>query len=103
MYDFIIRLSDCTINEANELLLTIEEISGKVKASIISPQGFTNIGDIMLVVSALGGGVIVREMARIIIAWINRHEHHQVRIGDLDITGYSAKEIEGILKEIQTK
>lgn len=103
MPDIFITFSDSTQNDANEIVSTIYEFSDEIEIKVLASRGFLGFGEVTLLISALGGGVFVSQLAKIIIAWIKRHEGRSVKIGKTEITGYSVDEVERLLKATSIK
>lgn len=103
MADHAITLSDSTVDEANEIVSALDGLSDDLEIKVISSKGFVGISEITLLISALGGGVLVKQLAKSIIAWMKRHEGRKVKLGKLEITGYSVEEVERILRAVNAK
>lgn len=98
MSDVAVTLSASTRDEANEIVSLLHCISDELEISVITSKGFIGIGEITLLISAFGGGVLVGQLAKIIVTWMKRHEGHSVKVGKVEIKGYSVEEVERILK-----
>lgn len=80
---------------------TLEEVGPTVK--VVSSKGFGGVAEVTLVISALGGPVVVKSLASILIAWMKRNEKRSVTIGKTKIVGYSTDEVERLLKVAKRK
>lgn len=103
MADYPITLFDSTVDEVNEIVSALDGLSDDIEIKVISSKGFVGIDEITLFISALGGGVLVKQFATIIVVWMKRHEGRKVKLGKLEITGYSVEEVERILRAVNAK
>lgn len=106
MDDLVIILSNSKPIEANEITSSLER-NNNIKVQTVLSQGFMGVGEIIVIISAfgaaLGGEALLKELAEIMVAWMKRYEGRRVKIGKVDITGYSAEEVERILKAYEGK
>jgi len=98
MADHVITMSDSTRAEVNEVVSAIDGINDEIEIKLITSKGFLGIGEITLLISALGGGVLLKQLAQVLVAWMKRHEGRKVKLGKIEITGYSVEEVERILE-----
>ena len=85
--------SDKTLEEEIIHVLTaknIEHISGK---------RFNGIEEINYILS-IGGGIIISQIASIIKKCIDRNRNKSIKINDIEISGYSEKEVNSILQKL---
>lgn len=76
----------------------MEEITGK-EIRKVSTKGFGGIDTIVYILS-IGGGVIITQLANVIIKIIEKDNIHEVAINGISIKGYSFKQTEKLLNDI---
>lgn len=86
--------------EADENI-DLEEIikNREIKYTKFNTKNFINV-DILLYILYVGGGVTVVEISKILVSLIKKNEVKSVKIGDKEIKGYSAKEVDFLLSNI---
>ena len=68
------------------------------ETSILSRRALFGLHETTLLLSVLGGPVVMRAIASVLVAWINKNANRSVEIGKVKITGYSADEIQKLLE-----
>lgn len=76
----------------------IEEITGK-EIRKVSAKGFGGIDTIVYILS-IGGGVLITQLANVIVKIIEKDNIHEVTINGINIKGYSFKQTERLLNDI---
>lgn len=88
-------LSFCNLQDESELESALDELEG-INYEKINSKGFDGVEMIMYVLS-IGGGVVVTQLAKIIITLIKKNDNLRIKIGDVEISGYSPDAIPKIL------
>ncbi len=86
--------------DTKELDKEFQEITGK-ETKKVSAKGFGGVDTIVYVLS-IGGGVIITQLANIIVKIIERDHIHEVTVNGISIKGYSFKQTEKLLNDLQT-
>lgn len=81
-----------------ELEKEIEEITRK-EIKKVSTKGFGGIDTIIYILS-IGGGVLITQLANVIVKIIEKDNVHEVTINGINIKGYSFKQTERLLNDI---
>lgn len=84
--------------DAIELEKEIEEIVGK-EIKKVSAKGFGGVDTIVYILS-IGGGVLITQLANVIVKIIEKDNIHEVTIDGISIKGYSFKQTEKLLSDI---
>jgi len=84
----------------NDLISEFEAIVGDEKVKSATAKSFTGVDDLIIVLS-IGGGVIIKQLGAVLIAWIQKTKDKKIKYSDVEITGYSAKEVTDILRSIE--
>lgn len=91
-----------------EIILTFQNLKGgeELEAALngmetlsyerIDSKGFDGVALAMYVLS-IGGGTVIAQLANVIVALFKKNEGMRVKIGDIEITGYSSDEVFKIL------
>lgn len=66
---------------------------------VTKAKSFSGLEDVIIMLSIGGGGVVVKQIANIINNYFLKNIKKKVKTKDIEITGYSAKEVMDILKE----
>lgn len=88
-------LSFCNLQDEKELETVLDELKG-IEYEKINSKGFDGVGMVMYILS-IGGGVVITQLANIIINLIKKNDNLRVKIGDLEISGYPADAIPQLL------
>lgn len=88
-------LSFCNLQDEKELEIVLDEMEG-IDYEKINSKGFDGMTITMYILS-IGGGVIITQLANIIINLIRKNDNLRVKIGDVEISGYPADAIPGLL------
>lgn len=62
----------------------------------VDSKGFDGVGMAMYILS-IGSGVVITQLANVIVSLIKKNEGMRVKIGDTEIAGYSLDDIPKIL------
>ena len=88
-------LSFYNLQDEEELERVMDKIGG-LEYERADSKGFDGI-EMVLYVLSIGGGVVITQLANIIINLIKKNDNLRVKIGDVEITGYPAEAIPGLL------
>ena len=104
MNDLVINLHSANITkddfiELENLLNNLEEME---LISISSSNSFNGMEDIIIILS-IGGGVAIKQLGVIIVAWINKNKSNKIKYKDIEASGYSSDEIVKIIKELDVE
>lgn len=97
MSQYILTLSSSTEDDANDIVAGLGQDADIDTKTVVS-KGFNGFGEVTLIIVALRGDAFLKQLAQIVVAWMKRHEGRKVKIGSIEITGYSAEEVERILR-----
>lgn len=93
-----VKLQIRGIVDTVELEREIEEITGK-EIKKVSAKGFGGIETIVYILS-IGGGVLITQLANVIVKIIEKDNIHEVTVNGTNIKGYSFKQTEKLLHDI---
>lgn len=88
-------MSFYNLKDEKELDTVLDELK-EIEYEKINSKGFDGVGMVMYILS-IGGGVVVTQLANIIINLIKKNDNLRVKIGDLEISGYPADAIPQLL------
>ena len=102
MTELAINISSASVNdEALENLR--QSIANEPNCNLVSlsqTKSFDGLSDLIVILS-IGGGVVVKQAANIVVAWINRNKGKNLNYKDIKISGYSAEEVREIIKQLE--
>lgn len=100
MDELVILLNGTDRHEVNDLVESLRNSVGQLSEILIAQsEGVTVTPDFTVVISAsIGLGVVTRHLAQVLVAWIRKDDIRSVKIGRLDIRGYTVEEVERLLK-----
>ena len=76
----------------------------EIKIQMFHSEQLTGAPEFTIAITAsVGLGVIIKQAAQILTTWIKRSEAKSVKVGEVEIKGYSVKEVERILQAYQEK
>lgn len=84
----------------DDMIQELKKIVGDEKVKLTTAKSFTGFDDLIIVLS-IGGGVIIKQIGTVLVAWIKRNKDKKVKRSNVEITGYSAKEVSDILRSIE--
>jgi hypothetical protein len=84
-----------------ELEKVMQEITKK-EIKKVSAKGFGGI-DTLVYILSIGGGVVITQLANVIVKIIEKNNIHEVTINGINIKGYSFKQTESLLNDILIK
>jgi len=103
MNKYAVEISPATENDIADLVLHLSALEGEPKIDLISSKGFGGATEVTLIISLLGSPIVVKSIAAVLTAWISRNEKKSVMLGKTKISGYSAEDVEKLLKKIKPK
>lgn len=87
------------IEADNNIELEKMIVNKNMKCTKFNTKNFIDVNTILYILY-VGGGVTIVEISKILISLIKRNDVKSIKIGDKEIKGYSAKEVEFLLSNI---
>lgn len=87
------------IEADNNIELEEMIVNKNIKCTKFITKNFIDV-NIILYILYVGGGVTIVEISKILISLVKRNDVKSIKIGDKEIKGYSAKEVERLLTNI---
>lgn len=88
-------LSFQNLQDGKQIETVMDEIDG-LSYEKIESKGFDGV-ELVIYILSIGGGVVITQLANIIINLIRKNDNLRVKIGDIELTGYPAEAIPGML------
>lgn len=97
MYSFLIKGAE--IQEIDDLKQDLSKLLEKSNVELIPGKSFNGVSDIILILATMGGGTITIQVAKVLIAWMNRNNTKEFKFNGKSLKGYTAEDVVKIIKE----
>jgi hypothetical protein len=97
----IVNIQNIEVNsdEIDILKNMLEKHYSPESFKINQAKSFSGMQDIILILS-IGGGVAIKQLGNIIVEWINKDKNKKIKYKNIEVSGYSAKEVTEILSKV---
>lgn len=92
-----------TINGNADTLRNEVKIDSDFKYDWIEEEGFDGVTLLVLVITCPTGVAIVNAIKSVIINLIHRNDVKSVKIGDIELKGYSDKQVKELMESLEKK
>lgn len=96
-----LKIADASREDLDQFEKEFKTLLGEENVEILGKHSFAGMDEIMAVLT-IKDSVIIAELAGIIIMWLKTRPHKKVKIGDIDIAGYSKNEVIKIIEKLKT-
>lgn len=102
MENLVVNINGASITkeDLSELENLLDNTEGAELVSITSSNSFNGMEDVIIILS-IGGGVAIKQLGAVFIAWINRDKSNKIKYKNFEASGYSSDEIIKIVKELE--
>lgn len=103
MENTIVNITSCSVTSADTVRLKklLASEFTEEQARLTTSKSFNGMGDVIIILS-IGGGVAIKQFANIVIQWLKSDQGKKIKYKGVEVSGYSAKEVKDILKELQS-
>ncbi len=102
MKELVLKIANASKDDLEQFKSEVGAKLGEENVRLLEAQSFMGIDEIMAVLT-IKDSIIIAELASIIIMWLKTRSQKRVKIGEIDITGYTQNEVIKIVNEIETK
>ncbi|MDA2650191.1 hypothetical protein PDQ77_25880 [Bacillus cereus] len=97
MYSFLIQGAE--IQEVEDLKQDLSKLLEESNVELIPGKSFNGVNDIILIIATLGGGTLTIQVAKVLVAWMNRNNTKEFKFNGKSFKGYTAEEVVKIIRE----
>ena len=85
--------------DADDLVAELARVLGTANVKATPVASFTGVSEVLLILS--GVAVALKQVAPIIVAWLKRNESKKFKTKQIEVSGYSARELIQILEQAE--
>ncbi|KXO86816.1 hypothetical protein AYK86_11860 [Acinetobacter venetianus] len=102
MENLVVNIQDASITkeDLSDLASLLDSTEGTELISINASNSFNGMEDVIIILS-IGGGVAIKQLGAIFIAWINKNKNKKIKYKNFEASGYSSDEFIKIVKELE--
>jgi len=102
MIDIVLRIKGVEKKKIKQLKFSIDEILIDKKTEVVECKSFNGDVEFVIIISnATIGYYILDKISNVLSNWMDSMRVKEVKVGDIEISGYSAKDVVKILSQIQ--